>query len=190
MASLVDLLAAQTVHDLATPANARLGHELADADEVQILDVYQAGKKSDSYYQHGTFRTRIAKIVKADPKILDKLKNKEDFKDFVPYFIFSETEILTYTGKTDGNPPTPPILYGVLKDGKTAGKAIGFGGLQGCDSEYFDGPVVGASSTNCTVVLGPKAGAAVVGVAFEGDNDIYPKSDENPYIAKPVLWLP
>ncbi len=39
MASLVDLLAAQTAHALATPANARLGRELADAGEVQIVDV-------------------------------------------------------------------------------------------------------------------------------------------------------
>ena len=38
MVSLLELLS-QTVDDLATPANARLGRELARGDEVQIVDL-------------------------------------------------------------------------------------------------------------------------------------------------------
>ena len=37
--SILELLASKTVQELATPANARLGRELADGDEVQILEV-------------------------------------------------------------------------------------------------------------------------------------------------------
>lgn len=38
VASLVDLLTPESVDDLATPANARLGSELAEAGEVELLD--------------------------------------------------------------------------------------------------------------------------------------------------------
>lgn len=34
--------------------------------------------------------TTVTKIVKADPKVFDKLENKADFKDLVPYYVFTE----------------------------------------------------------------------------------------------------
>lgn len=75
----------------------------------------------------------MTKIKKADPKVFDKLKNKADFKDLIPYYIFTDNKILSHEGKQDGNPPTSPIMYGVLKDGRTAGKVIGLGSMEGCD---------------------------------------------------------
>lgn len=39
MTSLIEFLASQTVQDLATPANARLGRELVDGGEVEIFEV-------------------------------------------------------------------------------------------------------------------------------------------------------
>ncbi len=38
MASILELLSSKTVQELATPANARLGRELVDGDEVQIVE--------------------------------------------------------------------------------------------------------------------------------------------------------
>jgi uncharacterized Zn finger protein len=37
--SILELLSSKTVQELAAPANARLGRELADGEEVQIVDV-------------------------------------------------------------------------------------------------------------------------------------------------------
>lgn len=158
-------------------------------DATAVLE-YQTGKKTDSYYQHGTFSTTIVKIVKGDPKIFDQIKNKADFKDYVPYFIYSQDVILTHEGTADGNPPTSSVLYGMLKDGSMAGKAIGLATLKGCDSEYFDDASVGAISKKCTVALAEKGGDPVVGVAFTGDDDVYPSHDDNPYNDKPVVWMP
>lgn len=158
-------------------------------DAAAVLE-YQTGKKSDSYYQHGTFSTTIVKIVKGDPKIFDQIKNKADFKDYVPYFIYSQDVILTHEGKTDGNPPTSSVLYSILKDGSLAGKAIGLATLKGCDSEFFDDASVGAMSKKCTVALAEKGGDPVVGVAFTGNDDVYPSPDDNPYNKKPVVWMP
>jgi len=151
---------------------------------------YQTGKKSDSYYQHGTIEVTVTKIQKADPKVFDKLKNKADFKNLIPYYIFTDNKILSHEGKQDGNPPTSPIMYGLLKDGRTAGKVIGLGSLEGCDDTYFDDPKVGATAENCTIAVAKKGGDPVVGVEFEGDDDVYPSSSDNPYNEKPVVWMP
>lgn len=147
---------------------------------------YQTGKKGDSYYQKGTMKVAVTKVVKADPKIFDKLDNKADFKGYTPYFIFSESEILTYEGKADGNPPTQIVVYGIQANGQEVGKAIGLASLEGCDDTYFPEPKPGAKGTKCTVALS-KSGA-VVGAVYEGDTDLYSDSSQNPFTKKPLIW--
>lgn len=157
--------------------------------EAAVVE-YQTGKKGEKYYQHGTMSAAITKIVKADPKVFDKLDNKAEFKDFVPYYVFSESKILSYEGAADGNPPTQIVIYGLLPDGTEAGKAIGLGSLEGCEDSYFDEPKVGATATKCTVTLAKKGGDPVVGAVYEGDTDLYADSADNPYTKKPVIWAP
>ncbi len=149
---------------------------------------FQTGKKTDNYYQHGTIEVTVRKIQKADPKVFDKLKNKADFKGYVPYYIFTDNKILSRQGKPDGNPPTSPIMNGVLKDGTEAGSVFGMGSLAGCEDTYFQDPTVGATASNCTVALAKTSDGPVVAVAFEGDDDVYPSSSDNPYSHDPVIW--
>lgn len=158
--------------------------------EPAIIE-YQTGKKGEKYFQHGTMSTTVTKIVKADPKVFDTLDNKADFKDLVPYYVFSEAKILSYDGEKDGNPPTQAVLYGLLPDGTEAGKAFSFStSIAGCEDTYFDGPKVGATATKCSVTLGKKGGKPVVGAAYEGDTDLYADSTDNPYTKSPVVWGP
>ncbi|MET3803323.1 hypothetical protein ABIB25_000307 [Nakamurella sp. UYEF19] len=151
---------------------------------------YQTGKKGDSYYQKGTIEVTVTKIVKMDPKVFDTLSNKADFAGLIPYYIFTDNKILSYEGKVDGNPPTSPIMYGVLKDGTEAGRASGFGSLKSCEDTYFEEPKVGATAVNCTITLAKASGSPVFGAVYEGDFDLYPSSTANPYARNPIVWLP
>lgn len=150
---------------------------------------FQVGKKGKDYYHHGTIQITVTKIEKGDPKIFDKLKNKADFKGLTPYYVFTQNKILTSEGKKDSGSPTSPIIYGALKDGTDAGKVISFGGNLGCASAYFEDSVVGSTVTKCTVTLA-KSGEQVVGVKYEGDDNLYETYSANPYVKNPVVWRP
>lgn len=154
-----------------------------------VVVEFANGKKTASYYQHGTISVTVTKIVKQSPSIFEKLKNRDEFAGYTPYYIFSSNKILSIESKTQA-PPTSPLLDGVLKDGTEAGSVIGLGSLKGCEDKYFDDPTAGAESVNCTVALAKNTGPQVVGVAFEGSYDVYPKSSDNPYRKNPILWLP
>ena len=154
-----------------------------------VVVEFARGQKTASYYQHGTMSVTVTKIVKQSPSIFEKLKNRDEFAGYTPYYIFSTNKILSIESKTQ-SPPTSPLLDGVLKDGTEAGSIIGLGSLKGCEDDYFDDPEAGAQSINCTVALAKNTGPQVVGVAFEGSYDVYPKSSDNPYRKNPILWLP
>lgn len=154
-----------------------------------VVVEFARGKKTASYYQHGTMSVSVTRIVKQSPTIFDKLKNKSDFVGYTPYFIFADNKILTIESKSD-SAPTSPLLDGVLKDGREAGSVFGLGSLQGCKDVYFDEPEVGETSTNCTIALAKTTGPQVVGVAFQGDLDVYQDSSDNPYRKNPILWVP
>lgn len=131
----------------------------------------------------------VTKIVQQWPSIFEKLKNRDEFAGYTPYYVFSDSKILTIETKSTVPPPLP-VMNGVLKDGREAGSVFGLGSLKGCDDMYFDDPKVGVTGTNCTVALAENAGAQVVGAAFEGSSDLYPDSSNNPYLKKPISWLP
>ncbi len=154
-----------------------------------VVVEFALGKKTSSYYQHGTMSVTVTKIVKQSPSIFDKLKNKKDFAGYTPYYIFADNKILTIESKTK-SAPINPLLDGVLKDGREAGSVFGLGSLQGCEDVYFKDAQVGGTSTSCTIALAKTTGAQVVGVAFQGSGDLYTDRSKNPYLDKPILWLP
>lgn len=154
-----------------------------------VVVEFARGKKTASYYQHGTMSVTVTKIVKQSPSIFDKLKNKKDFAGYTPYYIFADNKILTIESKSD-SAPTSPLLDGVLKDGREAGSVFGLGSLKGCEDVYFDDAEAGATSMNCTIALAKTTGPQVVGVAFQGDLDVYTDSSDNPYRKNPILWVP
>lgn len=183
--------------DAGEAGGAGSGEVAAPGTTVSVGDTLvthvQALDEGDDYYGFATVATTVVSVEQGDPEFWQIAANAEEFDGYIPWFVKSEFEWLTYEGQPNSN--MLPNLYAYDGAGEmilAVGTSDWTQGIPDCEIEIGE-KGQGGTATNCQVYALPE-GQEITAVGWEGDDYAdgnYSQGNENrenPYQADPVLW--
>ncbi|XVX21356.1 hypothetical protein ACQP1U_05640 [Actinomycetota bacterium] len=171
-----------------TPPGARVA--IGDPIVVKIpssIDSANNGMKTGWAY----VQVSVTSVKKGDQKVLGKIRDLKEFKGGSVWYMRGRMKVLALSG--EGRKSILSVaIAGVQDNGKVGAGTFGIGTLAPeCDDGFvLSEAKVGHVQQVCDIMLA-RPGHRIVGAAFYRDGTLTSwNTSDDPYVAKPVVWMP